>query len=288
MKDSFNGPWIDFQSPKIPTNVNFSVGKKLLKFKAVSRKDRSMIYPDLTYIWCNTANLFTYVKLNKMYSISPRTPHQILWPLSNPSWANIFHFGKFSAFLLKGLLLCLSAPWQFKYEERWEEGFLIPSWWRPRSPFVFRGFPQKVIVLWWNKLPKCYTSVELFCIRRIWEPSAISYNNIKQWAGTTKKRIVYPWCKWIQSHSKLSLLRGDKSDARRGGFWVLWSHMILNYVCVWKHQAPTSLRVFYRRSIEKPKLSTHSEEESGENWSYVHSCVYIPEQRGGPWPKSEG
>ena len=85
MKDSFNGPWIDFQSPKIPTNVNFSVGKKLLKFKAVSRKDRSMIYPDLSYVWCNTASLSSFM-LNwiKCIAYHPPPTHQILWPLSNP------------------------------------------------------------------------------------------------------------------------------------------------------------------------------------------------------------
>lgn len=46
MKDPFNGPLIDFQSPKIAIKANFNVGKKLLKLKEVSSKDRSMIYQD--------------------------------------------------------------------------------------------------------------------------------------------------------------------------------------------------------------------------------------------------
>ena len=56
MKDPLNDPWIDFSNPKNIHKGKFQCWQNLLKFKG-SRKDRSMIYSDLSYVYYETANL---------------------------------------------------------------------------------------------------------------------------------------------------------------------------------------------------------------------------------------
>ena len=56
MKDPFNDPWIDFSNPQNIHKGKFQCWQILLKFKG-SRKDRSMIYSDLSYVYYETSNL---------------------------------------------------------------------------------------------------------------------------------------------------------------------------------------------------------------------------------------